>query len=186
MLIAKPAARKDRSHVLRAPSTYDISEGEAKLGQMVLSRRDDTGLITLGERSCTIGRARPEENGAWRALVALAHGRVPEKAPPNPFLLRDAAGATVAAAAPARKAVAVSHAGREYRFKQIGFFNTGWGLYPPEGDRPLGTVAKKSAFSFTILIDLPAELDPAVQVFLFWMRLQRELESARNSPTTTT
>jgi len=181
MLIAKPASKKNRTSPLRSPLTLDILDGEIDIGEMGLSRRDYNGYVSFGERRYTVERSRPEENAAWRALVALAHGRTPEKALPNPFLLKDAAGAIVATALPGRKGVALSHAGHDYRFKRVGFFNTAWSLYPPEGDTQLGTIAKKAAFSFTVLLDLPPGLDKAVQVFLLWLRLQHELEAASNS-----
>jgi len=184
MLIAKPASKKNRTSPLRSPMTLDILDGEIAVGEMGLSRRDYIGYVALGDRRWDIERSRPEENAVWRALVALAHGEAPQKALPNPFLLKDAAGNAVATALPARKGIALSHGGHEYRFKRISFFNTAWGLYPPEGETQLGTIAKKAVFSFTILLDLPVGLENAVQVFLLWLRLQHEIEAAANSTST--
>ena len=184
MLIARPAPKKNRTSTLRSPLTLDIFDGEIAVGEMGLSRRDYIGYVALDGRRYEVERSRPEENAVWRALVALAHGKAPQKALPNPFLLKDASGAAVATALPARKGIALSHGGREYRYRRIALFNTAWALYPPEGDTQLGTVAKKAVFSSTVLLDLPIGLDKAVQVFLLWLRMQHELEAAANSTST--
>jgi len=179
MLIARPAPRKERSTALKMAMTFYVFDGDQKIGQVVLGMTDQRGLMTLRDQSYVIGRADAgSSGGVFHALVELAKGHTPVGASPNPFVLRDATGTVVAVAEPIRNGFTLSHDGRGYRFKRTGYFKSSWNLYPPDGDQTLGRVAPQGLFSASADLDLPAGLAEAFRVFLFWLRLNSEMQSA--------
>ena len=108
--------------------------------------------------------------------------RLPGKAAPNPILLLDDAGQTLATAEPVFGGMEVSHDGQSYVYRKTGILKTEWFLYRAEDvNQPVGSLAKEKFFGGTVRLQLPAGMNEAFQVFLFWLRLNAEMQAAANS-----
>jgi hypothetical protein len=96
-----------------------------------------------------------------------------EKPPPNPWALKDSAGATLALGELVKSGFAVSRGEEGFSLRRV---KRPYHLYRQGSDQSLGWVGQEKFFTTTLGIDLPAEFERAFQVFLLTLVLSLTMQ----------
>jgi hypothetical protein len=179
MLIVRSAPRAEHSKALKHAMTFNILDDGQKVGQVVGSRTERRGLITLRGESYTTGRAKDEpEIGDIQKLMNMIKG-VSEKTEANPLVLKNTIGTVLAVAEETQRyGYIVTQGGDVFRFRPTAL-STEWHLYREDDTTRLGGVLREGWFSLNVLLRfVPGAVNEVTQIFLFWLRLDAEWQSA--------
>jgi hypothetical protein len=176
MLTTRPSKR-DKVGFFNTDSMYDLMDGETQVGTLVYQRKPRRSTIDVGGKTYTVERLsdRADENGFRIALRAVTGG---EKPPPNPFLLKDADGRTLAEAEPLKNDFAVTRGGESFAFRKV---KRPYQLFRDGSDQSLGSVGQARFLTSTLHMDLPPEFDPPFQVFLLALLVDKIIQSLDSS-----
>ncbi|MBS0519016.1 MAG: hypothetical protein JSR90_10005 [Proteobacteria bacterium] len=176
MLTTRPSKR-DKVGFLNRDLMYDLLEGDVPVGSLVYMPRTLSATIAIGDQKYSVARVsdRPDER-LYQALIRIMTGS--EKPPVNPWALKDEAGRTLALAEEVKRGFAVSRADESFSFRKG---TRPYHLYRDGHDRPLGSVGQATFFTRTLHMDLPAEFDPAFQVFLLTLLLSLTMKQLDSS-----
>jgi hypothetical protein len=176
VLTTRPSKR-DKVGFFNTDSMYDLMDGETRVGTLVYARKHRRSTIGLGGKTYTVERLsdRSDEKG-YQVLLRLVTGG--EKPPPNPFLLKDADGRTLAQAAPVKNDFVVTRDGESFSFRKVA---RPYQLFREGSDQSLGSVGQARLFATSLHIDLPAEFDPPFQVFLLALLVDKTIQSLDSS-----
>lgn len=172
MLTARGTKRDKSSLFNTRDLLFDILDEGKPIGTVVFDKNALSAAIGLDGRTFTVARAgdRHEER-LYQALIRVMTGA--EKPPPNPWALKDSAGATLALGEPVKSGFAVSRGGEGFSLRQV---KRPYHLYRQGSDQSLGWVGQEKFFTTTLGIDLPAEFEPAFQIFLLTLVLSLTMQ----------
>ena len=175
MLLIRPLRRKE----LERPGkglTFGVFDDGQEIGRLVSAE----GRIAIRDKSYAI-KSVGNDPTALEILGNLAKGRGLEQWS-KPDVLKDANDTAIAAAERiGRRSYTVTHHGEAFRFERAGFVSSTWRLFPQTGDAPEGSIVRQGWYGVTCTIEMPDRLDRAIQVFLFWLRYQWELQASVTS-----
>ena len=174
MLTTRPSKRENVSAFNR-DIMYDILDGDKPIGSLVFGMKTMRATITLEGKAYSAERASDRhDERLYEALIRVATGG--EK-PRNPWTLRDETGQALALAEPVKQGFAVSRGGASFTLRKK---SRPYHLYREGSDQSLGSVGQQKFFTRTLHMDLPAEFDPAFQVFLLVLLLGLTLQRMEN------
>jgi hypothetical protein len=178
MLTTRPAKR-DNVGFFNTDLMFDVLDEGRPIGSLVYDKKVLRAAIAIDGKSYTSARAsdRPDER-LYQALIRAMTGG--EKPPVNPWVLKDGDGRTLALAEEVKHGFAVSHGEDSFSFRKV---SRPFHLYREGSDQSLGSVGQAKFFTRTLHMDLPAEFDPAFQVFLLTLLLSLTMKQLENSTT---
>ena len=169
MLIARATKRDGKTRFARDARVDLIEDGEA-IGAIVYAIGPETATITLRGETYRSGRAKPRRDSVlFRAAVWLARGG--EAPPPNPILLTDAAGRSLAEALESNRGALIRMGDQKFEFRRRSPFSRRYDLYREGISGALGSSGQKSLFSTVLTSDLAPEVPALLQAFLFALLL---------------
>ncbi len=180
MLVAQPGKR-DNAGFFSTDLIYDIVDEGKEIGRLVYSKKELRGSLTLGDEAYRIERltgARDER--LYQALIRVMTGGA--KPPANPYALKDAGGRALALGEQIRQGFAVGRGDDSFTFRKPSLFSRLYHLYRHGSEDSLGSVGQEKLLGRTLHMRLPAEFDPAFQVFLLALLLNLGMQALENSP----
>ncbi len=176
MLTTRPAKR-DKVGFFNTDLMFDILDEGRPIGSLVYDKKVMRAKIAIHDENYTVERAgdRPDER-LYQALVRVMTGG--EKPPPNPWALKDGESRTLALAEEVKQNFVVSRGDESFYFRKV---SRPYHLYRQGSDQSLGSVGQEGFFTRTLHMNLPAEFDPAFQVFLLTLLLSLTMKQLENS-----
>jgi hypothetical protein len=174
MLTTRPTKR-DRSSFFSTDLLFDVLDDGQPIGTVVYDKKKYGASISLGGKAYAVARLEDrQDERAYQALIRLLFGR--EKRPPNPWLLKDAAGRTLARGERIKQSFAVSRGSESFALRKVG---RPFHLYREGSDQSLGSVGQEKLFARALFMNLPRpEFDEAFQVFLLSLVLSLAMQNA--------
>ncbi len=175
MLTTRPAKR-DKAGFLSTALMFDVLDEGKPIGGLVFGKETS---ITLDGKSYSVQRMndKPDEM-LYQALIRVLSGS--EKPPANPWALKDSSGRILALAESMKRNFAVSRGGESFSLRKT-FGSRPYHLYREGRDQSLGSVGQEKFFSRTLHMNLPAEFEPAFQVFLLVLLIDLSMKQLENN-----
>jgi hypothetical protein len=177
MLTAR-GTKRDKSTFFDARHLmFDILDEGRQIGTAVFDKSAYSAALKLDGKDFTVTRIgdRPDEM-LFQALIRMVTGG--EKPPPNPWALKDAAGSVLALGDIVKSGFVVSRGGEGFSLRRV---KRPYHLYREGSDQSLGWVGQQKFFTTTLGMDLPAEFEPAFQVFLLTLLLSLTMRNAETA-----
>ena len=176
-MLTTRSSKRDKVGFFNTDVMLDILDEGRPIGSLVYRKKTMSAAITIDARDYTVKRLsdRPDEK-VYQALVRVVTGS--EKPPPNPWVLKDAAGTTLALAEQSKRSFAVSRGAESFTFRKV---SRPYHLYRRDSDQSLGSVGQEKLLGGTLHMDLPTEFDPPFQVFLLVLVLNVAMQALENS-----
>jgi hypothetical protein len=166
MLTARPTKR-DKTNRFSLDVLFDIFDDDKPFGAVVFDKTNLAATVTLGGKTYTMTHdPSGDDERLYQALIRAATGR--EKPQLQPWALKDGGGQTLALGQLVGKDFAVSRGEESYSLRKR---SRPYHLYRQGSEQSLGSVGQEKFFTTTLHMRLPAEFDPAFQVFLLLLPL---------------
>jgi hypothetical protein len=176
-MLTTRAAKRDKVGLFNTDMMFDILDEGRPIGSLVFDKKAMKAAITVDGKNYTVVRAREQhDERLYQALIRVMTGS--EKPPPNPWALKDASGRTLALGERVKQSFAVSRGEESFSFRKV---SRPYHLYRQGSEQSLGSVGQEKFFSRTLHMNLPAEFDPAFQVFLLALLLGLTMQNLENS-----
>jgi hypothetical protein len=177
-MLTTRATRRDKSTFFDTRTLMlDVLDAGRLIGTVVLDKTAYSAALVLDGKSFAVARASERhDERVYEALIRVLTGG--EKPPPNPWALNDAGGRTLALGEPVKDGFAVSRGEEGFSLRRV---KRPYHLYRQGSDQSLGWVGQEKFFTTTLSMNLPAEFDPAFQVFLLTLLLSLSLQRAENA-----
>ena len=174
MLTTRPSKR-DKVGFLNTDLMFDILDEGQPIGSLVYDKKAMRAAITIADKTYTVERDRPDER-LYQALLRVMTGG--DKPPTNPWVLKDGEGRALALAEEVKRGFAVSRGEESFSFRKV---SRPYHLYRDGSDQSLGSVGQEKFFTRILHMNLPAEFDPAFQVFLLTLLLSLTMKQLEDS-----
>lgn len=174
MLTTRPAKR-DKVGVFNTDLMFDILDEGQPIGSLLYDKKAMRAAITIADKTYTVERDRPDER-LYQALLRVTTGGGKPSA--NPWVLKDEEGRALALAEEVRRGFAVSRGEESFSFRKV---SRPYYLYRDGSEQSLGSVGQEKFFTRTLHMNLPAEFDPAFQVFLLTLLLSLTMKQLETS-----
>ncbi|SJZ32932.1 hypothetical protein SAMN02745126_00399 [Enhydrobacter aerosaccus] len=177
MLTTRPTKR-DKGSFFSTALMFDILDEGNPVGSLVYDK-GSKAEITFGDQVFIAQRAndKPDEV-LYQALVRVMTGA--GRPPANPWMLKDAGNRTLALAESMGRNFVISRGSESLALRKT-FGSRPYRLYRDGSEQPLGTVGQEKFFSRTLHMNLPAEFEPAFQMFLLVLLLDLSLKQMANN-----
>lgn len=159
----------------------DVMDGERQLGAFVYEKKRMRATLDFGGKAYTIERLRDESPDEMLYQMVWRWLRGRPRPAPNPFLLKDAGGHTLASSLEVKRHFAIERDGARFALRRVG---RPYHLYREGSTQSLGSVGQEKLLTTTLHMNLPAEFDPPFQAFLLVLLLDLTMRSADNASTT--
>ena len=177
MLTTRSAKRDNTGGLFSANMMFDILDEDRPIGTLVFDRKALKAAITVAGKDYTVARVSDRhDERLYQALIRVVTGG--EKPPPNPWALKDASGRTLALGERVKQSFAVSRGEESFSFRKV---SRPFHLYRQGSEQSLGSVGQEKLLSGTLHMNLPAEFEPAFQVFLLSLVLALTMQNLENS-----
>jgi hypothetical protein len=161
MLTARPTKR-DKTNRFSLNVLFDIFDDDKPFGAVVFDKANLTATITLGGKTYTVAHdTSGDDERLYQALIRAFAGS--EKPQLQPWALKNSDGQTLALGQLMGKDFAVGRGEESFSLRKR---SRPYHLCRQGSDQSLGSVGQEKFFTTTLHMRLPAEFDPAFQVFL--------------------
>lgn len=164
--------KRDKVGFFNSDIMFDILDDGRPVGSLVFPLQALRAVIALGGKSYTMERASelPDER-LYQALRRVMTGG--EKPRPDPWVFKDESGQALALAEEMKEGYAVSRGEDTFTLRKV---SRPFHLFREGSNQSLGWVGQQKFFTTTLCMNLPAEFEPAFQVFLLGLTLGRMLD----------
>ncbi len=167
MLTARPTKR-DKTNRFSLDLLFDILDDDKAFGKVVFDKTNLAATIALADTAYAMvhDSSGDGDERLHQALIRMVAGG--EKPQLQPWALKDGGGRTLALAQLTGTDFAVSRGEESFVLRKR---SRPYHLYRQGSDQSLGSVGQEKFFTTTLHMRLPAEFDPAFQVFLLLLPL---------------
>jgi hypothetical protein len=176
-ILTTRAAKRDKVSLFNTDIMFDILDDGRPMGSLAFNKKALKPAITVDGKDYTVARvSERHDERPYEALFRVVTGR--EKPPPNPWVLKDASGQTLALGGRLKRSFAVSRGEENFSLRRV---SRPYHLYRRGSEQSLGSVGQEKLLSGTLHMNLPAEFEPAFQVFLLSLVLALTMQNLENS-----
>ena len=176
-MLTTRSSKRDKVGLFNTDMMFDILDEGRPIGGLVFDKKAMKASITVDGKDYSVARvSERHDERLYEALIRVMTAA--EKPPPNPWALKDASGQTLALGERVKNSFAVSRGGESFSFRKV---SRPYHLYREGSEQSLGSVGQEKFFSRTLHMNLPAEFDPAFQVFLLTLLLALTMQNLENS-----
>jgi len=169
-MLTTRSSKRDKTSAFNTDMMFDILDESRPIGSLVFDKKAMKAAITVVARV-----SERHDERLYEALIRVMTAA--EKPPPNPWALKDAGGQTLALGERVKQSFAVSRGEESFSFRKV---SRPFHLYRQGSEQSLGSVGQEKFFSRTLHMNLPADFEPAFQVFLLALLLALTMENLEN------
>ena len=158
MLTTRPSKR-DKVGLLNTDLMMDVMEGDAQVGTLIYDKKVMRATITIGAGAYAVESSSPAAGRAGAQSLS--------------WMLKDSGGTVLACAEQNKASFAVSYGSDAFVLRKKG---RPFELCRVGSDQPLGTAGQEKFFTRAFTMRLPADFDPAFQVYLLALVLTYTLQ----------
>jgi hypothetical protein len=175
MLTAR-GSKRDKAGFFDMSLMFDVLDGDRELGTLVFDKKTYSAALTLDGRNFTVGRiSERHDERFYEAIIRVLTGG--SKPLANPWVLKDAAGTPLASGDIEGAALFVSRGDENFSLRRV---KRAYHVYRVGSNASLGWVGQEKIFTSSYSMDLPADFEPALQVFLLTLMLSLTMKNADN------
>ena len=157
-MLTTRSSKRDKTSAFNTDMMFDILDESRPIGSLVFDKKAMKATIAIDGKDYTVARvSERHDERLYEALIRVMTAA--EKPPPNPWALKDAGG-------------------ESFSFRKV---SRPFHLYRQGSEQSLGSVGQEKFFSRTLHMNLPADFEPAFQVFLLALLLALTMQNLETS-----
>ena len=176
-MLTTRSAKRDKVGLFNTDMMFDILDEGRPIGSLVFNKKAMKAAITVDGKDYAVARvSERHDERPYEVLFRIVTGR--EKPPPNPWVIKDAGGQTLAVGERVKQSFAVSRGEENFSLRRV---SRPYHLFRQGSEQSLGSVGQEKLLSGTLHMNLPGEFEPAFQVFLLSLVLALTMQNLEKS-----